>query len=59
MALSKKEKIALLTAISFMHNYGENFVPLVENGTKEENEKAWKEAKVIYKGLHKRISSSL
>lgn len=59
MALSKKEKLALLSAISFMHNYGEHFVSLVKNGTAEENETAWKEARVIYKDLHKRIKSQL
>lgn len=59
MALNKKEKLALLAAISFMYKMGENFVPLVENGTKEENERAWKEAKVIYKDLHARIKSTL
>ncbi len=59
MSLSKKEKLALLSAISFMHNFGENFVSLLKNGTKEENEAAWKEAKVIYKDLHKRIKSQV
>ena len=59
MSLSKKEKQALLTAIVFMHNMGENFVPLVENGTKEENMQAWKEARVIYKELHARIKKTL
>lgn len=59
MALSKKEKIALLTAISFMHNYGEHFVPLVKDGDSAENQQAWKDAKVIYKSLHKRIKASL
>jgi hypothetical protein len=57
--LSKKEKMALLSAVSFMHNYGENFVPLVKNGTKEENMQAWKEARVIYKELHARIKKTL
>lgn len=59
MALDKKEKLALLAAISFMHNYGEHFVSLLKNGTKEENDAAWKEARIIYKNLHKRIKSSL
>ena len=59
MSLSKKEKLALLSAISFMHNFGENFVPLIKGGTKEENERAWKEAKVIYKDLHARIRKTL
>lgn len=59
MSLSRKEKLALLSAIAFMHNIGENFVSLVKNGTKEENEKAWAEAKLIYKELHKRIKKSL
>jgi hypothetical protein len=59
MSLNKKEKLALLSAISFMHNFGENFVPLVKGGTKEENERAWKEARVIYKELHARIKKTL
>jgi hypothetical protein len=59
MALNKKEKLALLTAISFMHNYGENFVPLLKDGDKEENQKAWKEARKIYKELHARIGATL
>jgi hypothetical protein len=59
MALSKKEKLALLAAIVFMHNYGNLYVPMVKGGTKEENEEAWKEARVIYKGLHSRIKQSL
>lgn len=59
MSLTKKEKTALLTAISFMHNYGENFVPLVKEGSKEENQRAWKEAKIIYKDLHARIQKTL
>jgi len=42
-----------------MHNFGENFVPLVKGGTKEENERAWKEARVIYKELHARIKKTL
>jgi hypothetical protein len=59
MSLNKKEKIALLSAISFMHNFGENFVPLIKDGDKEENQQAWKEAKVIYKDLHARIKKTL
>lgn len=59
MALTKKEKLALLAAISFMHNYGENFVPLIENGESDENKKAWKEARIIYRDLHKRIHKTL
>jgi hypothetical protein len=59
MALSKKEKLALLAAISFMHNFGKYYVPMVENGTQEENEKAWKEARVTYKDLHARIKQTL
>jgi hypothetical protein len=59
MSLNRKEKLALLSAISFMHNYGENFVPLVKNGSKEENDQAWKEARVIYKDLHVRIKKTL
>ena len=42
-----------------MHNYGENFVPLIKDGNKEENQQAWKEAKVIYKDLHARIKKTL
>lgn len=42
-----------------MHNFGEHFVSLLKNGTKEENDAAWKEARAIYKDLHKRISSQL
>jgi hypothetical protein len=49
----------LLSAISFMHNFGENFVPLIKDGDKEENQQAWKEAKVIYKDLHARIKKTL
>ena len=59
MALNKKEKLALLAAISFMHNYGKHYVPMVKNGTQEENEKAWKEARVIYRDLHARIKATL
>lgn len=59
MALTKKERLALLTAISFMHNYGEHFVPLIKGGSKEENERAWIEAKVIYKKLHKMIREKM
>lgn len=59
MALTRKEKIALLTAISFMHNHGEYFVPLLKKGTTEENQRAWIEAKAIYKDLHKRIKATL
>jgi hypothetical protein len=59
MSLNKKEKLALLSAISFMHNFGENFVPLVKGGTKEENERAWKEARVIYKDLYARIKKTV
>jgi len=59
MALNKKEKLALLAAISFMHNFGKYYVPMVENGTQEENEKAWKEARVVYKDLHARIKKAL
>lgn len=59
MSLNKKEKLALLSAISFMHNFGENFVPLIKGGTKEENEQAWKEARVIYKDLHARIKKTV
>jgi hypothetical protein len=59
MSLSKKEKLALLSAISFMHNFGENFVPLIKGGTKEENERAWKEVRILYKDLHARIKKTL
>jgi hypothetical protein len=59
MALTKKEKLALLAAISFMHNFGKYYVPMIENGTQEENEKAWKEARVVYKDLHARIKKTL
>lgn len=59
MSLNKKEKLALLAAISFMHNYGENFVSLLKGKSKEENDAAWKEARIIYKNLHKRIKSTL
>ena len=59
MALSKKEKLALMTAISFMHNYGENFVKLLKDGDSEENKQAWVEAKKIYKDLHARIKGSI
>jgi hypothetical protein len=59
MALSKREKLALLAAISFMHNFGKYYVPMIENGTQEENEKAWKEARVVYKDLHARIKKTL
>lgn len=59
MSLSKKEKLALLSAISFMHNYGEHFVSLLEKGTKEENDAAWKEARIIYKDLHRRIKAQV
>lgn len=59
MALTRKEKLALLAAISFMHNYGENFVPLIENGESSENKKAWKEVRIIYRNLHKRINKTL
>ncbi len=59
MALTRKEKIALLTAISFMHNHGEYFVPLLKKGTPEENQRAWEKAKVIYKDLHRRIRATL
>ncbi len=59
MSLSKKEKLALLSAISFMHNFGENFVPLIKGGTKEENERAWKDARILYKDLHARIKKTL
>lgn len=59
MSLNKKEKLALLSAISFMHNFGENFVPLIKGGTKEENERAWKEARVIYKDLYARIKKTV
>lgn len=59
MALSNKEKRAILVAIAFMHNYGKYYVPMVKNGTPEENEKAWEEARVIYKDLYQRIKSSM
>lgn len=59
MSLSKKEKLALLSAISFMHNYGSYFVEQVKGGTREENEQAWKDARVIYKDLHARIKKTL
>lgn len=59
MALSKKEKLALLAAISFMHNFGKYYVPMVGNGTQQENEDAWKEARIIYKDLHARIKKTL
>jgi len=59
MTLSNKEKRALLAAISFMYKMGENFVPLIKDGDKEENQRAWKEAKVIYKDLHARIKKTL
>lgn len=59
MALNKKEKLALLAAISFMHNFGEYFVSLSKNGTKEEKAAAWEEARAIYKDLHARIKSKL
>ena len=59
MSLSKKEKLALLSAISFMHNYGEYFVQQIKGGSREENEQAWKDARVIYKDLHARIKKTL
>lgn len=59
MALNKKEKLTLLAALSFFHNIGANYVDAVENGTKEENEKAWKEARKICRELHARIKSQL
>lgn len=59
MALNKKEKLALLAAISFMHNFGKYYVPMVKNGTQEENEQAWKEVRVIYRDLHARIKAAL
>ncbi len=59
MALSKKEKLTLLAAISFFHNIGENYIDVVKNGTKEENKAAWKEARKICKELHARIKSQL
>lgn len=42
-----------------MHNHGEYFVPLLKKGTAEENQRAWVEAKAIYKDLHKRIKATL
>jgi hypothetical protein len=42
-----------------MHNFGKYYVPMVENGTQEENEKAWKEARVVYRDLHARIKQTL
>ncbi len=42
-----------------MHNFGENFVPLIKGGTKEENERAWKEVRILYKDLHARIKKTL
>lgn len=59
MALTKKEKQALIVAINFMIEMGEHFVPLVKNGSKEENMELWKDAKILYKDLYKRISDSI
>jgi uncharacterized protein YutE (UPF0331/DUF86 family) len=59
MALTKKEKQALIVAINFMIDMGEHFVPLVKNGTAEENSKLWKEAKILYKDLDARIKKTL
>ena len=59
MALSKKEKLALLAAIAFMYKFGEHFVPLLKNKSQEENQEAWKEARIIYKDLHSRIKKTL
>lgn len=59
MALSKKEKQALIVAIEFMIDMGEHFVPLVKNGTPEDNLKLWKEAKVMYRDLYTRIKKTL
>lgn len=59
MALTKKEKQALIVAINFMIEMGEHFVPLVKNGSKEENMELWKDAKILYKELHARIKKTL
>lgn len=59
MALSNKEKRAIIVAIAFMHNFGKYYVPMAKNGTQEENEKAWEEAKIIYKDLYKRFKNSM
>lgn len=59
MALNRKEKLTIMTALSFFHNIGSSYVDVVKNGTKEENEKAWKEVRKICKDLHARIKSQL
>jgi hypothetical protein len=55
--MKKREKRVLLTSLSFLIDFGGNWVEFVPNGTKEENLAAWEEAKKTARDLMAKIKN--
>lgn len=55
--MKKREKRVLLTALSFLIDFGGNWIEFVPRGTKEENLAAWEEAKKTARELMAKINA--